>query len=104
MKYTVLLQKEKDNSGFTATAPILPGCQTKGATEQEALDNIRARIEETLSRTRVVSVEVEVPEAEGRKHSWETFAGMWKDDPSFDEFLSEIETERQKVDVEGETA
>ena len=104
MKYTVLLQKEKDNSGFTATAPALPGCQTKGATEQEALDSIRARIEEALPRTRVVSVEVEIPEPEGRKHSWEVFAGMWKDDPTLDDFLSEIEAERQKVDAESETA
>ena len=31
-----------------------------------------------------------------RKHPWETFSGMWKDDSTFDDFLSEIEAERQK--------
>ena len=104
MKYMVLLQKEKDNSGFIATAPALPGCQTRGTTEQEALDNIRTRMAETLSRARVVSVEVEMPDAEGGEHPWETFAGMWKDDTTFDGFLSEIESERRKAETEDETA
>lgn len=33
-------------------------------------------------------------------HSWMKFAGMWKDDPTFDDFLTEIETYRKELDKE----
>ena len=40
MRYTVILQKEKDG-GYVATVPSLPGCVSQGDTREEALSNIR---------------------------------------------------------------
>lgn len=102
MKYTVILQKE--NNTYTATVPALPGCRTEGATEQDALENIRTQIAEMLSRTRIVSVEVDAPQIEGQAHPWKNFAGMWKDDATFDDFLSEVEAERRRTNTKNETA
>jgi predicted RNase H-like HicB family nuclease len=43
---------EKDEAGYYAYCPDLPGCQTQGDTLEETMDNIREAIElyiETLS-------------------------------------------------------
>ena len=32
------------------------------------------------------------------EHTWLPFMGMWKDDPTFDEFVEEIESFRREMD------
>ena len=44
LKYTVVLEADEDNQGFTVTVPALPGCVSEGATRDEALANIREAI------------------------------------------------------------
>lgn len=46
MKYKVVLRESEE--GFSVSCPALPGCHSQGATEQEALDNIRDAIREYL--------------------------------------------------------
>ena len=43
MQYTVRL--EKTDEGYSIWCPGLPGCWSQGATEEEALENIRDAIE-----------------------------------------------------------
>ena len=47
MRYKVAIHKSDD--GFAASVPGLPGCWSQGATEEEALENIRIAISEYLS-------------------------------------------------------
>ena len=47
MRYTVVI--EESDEGFAASVPGLPGCWSQGATEQEALENIRDAIREYLT-------------------------------------------------------
>lgn len=47
MKYRVALRKTDD--GYSVSCPGLPGCWSQGATEEEALSNIRSAIEEYLA-------------------------------------------------------
>lgn len=46
MVYRVALQSSEE--GFAVSCPGLPGCWSQGATEQEALENIRDAIREYL--------------------------------------------------------
>ena len=46
MTYRVVLQESEE--GFAVSCPGLPGCWSQGATEQEALENIRSAIAEYL--------------------------------------------------------
>jgi predicted RNase H-like HicB family nuclease len=46
MKYKIVLQKSDE--GFSVSVPGLPGCWSQGATEEEALENIRDAIGEYL--------------------------------------------------------
>ena len=47
MKYRIALHKSEE--GYSVSVPVLPGCWSQGATEQEALQNIRDAIREYLS-------------------------------------------------------
>ena len=47
MKYKVALVKTDE--GFSVSCPGLPGCWSQGATEQEAIENIRSAIQEYLA-------------------------------------------------------
>jgi len=47
MKYRIALHKSEES--YSVSVPGLPGCWTQGATEQEALENIREAIREYLS-------------------------------------------------------
>jgi predicted RNase H-like HicB family nuclease len=47
MQYKVALHRSDE--GYAASVPGLPGCWSQGATEAEALDNIRIAIVEYLS-------------------------------------------------------
>ena len=47
MKYRIALHKSEE--GYSVSVPGLPGCWSQGATEQEALENIRGAIQEYLS-------------------------------------------------------
>ena len=38
-RYTVLLQPDPEEGGYTVTVPALPGCVTEGDTLEEALEN-----------------------------------------------------------------
>jgi predicted RNase H-like HicB family nuclease len=47
MKYKIAL--EHTDEGYSVSVPGLPGCWSEGATEAEALDNIREAISEYLA-------------------------------------------------------
>ena len=47
MKYKIALHKSDE--GYSVSAPGLPGCWSQGATEAEALDNIKDAIREYLA-------------------------------------------------------
>ncbi len=47
VKYRVVLHPSEE--GFAVSCPGLPGCWSQGATEEEALANIRDAIEEYLA-------------------------------------------------------
>jgi predicted RNase H-like HicB family nuclease len=65
MKYKIVLEESEE--GFAVSAPGLPGCHSQGATEEEALENIKDAIREyvmsindRLRTANVREVEVEI--------------------------------------------
>jgi len=45
VEYTVILEPNQDEPGYTASVPALPGCISVGDTLEEALENARDAIE-----------------------------------------------------------
>ena len=62
MKYRVALRKTDE--GFSVSCPGLPGCWSQGATEEEAISNIRSAIEEYLAARDELLVEADVRQVE----------------------------------------
>jgi hypothetical protein len=93
MEYTVLIQPKR--GGFTAMIPTLPECRAQGKTEQEALDKVRARAQEVLTKSKFVTINL--PE-NGRDADdpWLAMAGMWRDDPTWDEYQRLIKKYRKR--------
>ena len=65
MRYKIALQQSEE--GFSVSVPGLPGCWSQGATEQDAIENIKdaireylAVVEEQLRGENVREVEVSV--------------------------------------------
>ena len=62
MKYAVVLYKSEE--GVAVGCPGLPGCWSEGATEQEALENIKIAIAEYLEVAKEIAKEGEMREVE----------------------------------------
>jgi predicted RNase H-like HicB family nuclease len=46
---TYLVALIKSDEGYSVSVPALPGCQSQGRNESEAIENIRSAIEDYLS-------------------------------------------------------
>ena len=98
MQYQLLIVN-RDQSGFIASVIGVPDCVAEGSTEEEAIRRAKAALNERLAKGKVVTIELETKlngENPLLKH-----AGRFRDDPTFDDFLAEVEKYRRELDVEG---
>ena len=97
MTFNVILHKQGENN-YAARPVLWPDSVVHGATEQEALERVRALIRDLLSQTQLVQVEVDIPEQ--RENPWLAKAGMFKDDPTWCDFLKAMADHRRSLDEE----
>ena len=88
MGYQVLLRSIPTN-GYIATALAWPQCTVEAPTREEALEKMRTAIAELFSGGEIVEVEVPAP-APKIAATYEEIFGMFRDDPSFEEFVAEV--------------
>ena len=62
MKYPVALTQTEE--GYSVSCPGLPGCWSQGATEEEALENIRDAIHEHVEVARQLASGAQVREVD----------------------------------------
>jgi len=62
MKYPVALTRTEE--GYSVSCPVLPGCWSQGATEEEALANIREAIRDYLDVAKELAGELNLREVE----------------------------------------
>lgn len=58
MRYSVNIKKTEE--GYAVWVPGLPGCWSQGATEDEALENIKEAIQDYLHTVNLLTVENEI--------------------------------------------
>lgn len=93
MKISVLIEP-LNGKGFRATGGEPLAIIAEGATREEALDRLKAEVQARLKAgAEIVSLEVEPEE-----HPLLKYAGMYKDDPMFEEWIQAIEDYRDQVD------
>jgi predicted RNase H-like HicB family nuclease len=93
MHIPVLIQPVAGN-GYRATGGQPFGFSAEGATRDEALQKLQLTIQDQLG-TGAEIVSLEVP---GVEHPLARFAGMFKDDPLFDEWQAAIAEHRRQAD------
>ena len=81
-------------NGYRARGGEALALVAEGATQEEALAKLKEQLQDRLHQgTKIVPLEV-APEA----HPWMAFAGMFKDDPLFDDWQKAIADYRQEVE------
>src|SRR5438876_3769475 len=95
MQIPVVVERVKGN-GYRARGKDPFAVSAKGATREEALAKLRAKIQTRLKNgTEVVGLEIGPP-----PHAWMEFAGMFKDDPWIEEWKQSVEEYRRQVEDE----
>ena len=97
-----ILLEHNDQGNAIATVLELPNCQVEAPTREQALEALKHRIETRLEKAEILSVEIQptsIPE-----NPWMKFAGIFKDDPQFDEFQQCIQDYRQEIDAHTDEA
>jgi predicted RNase H-like HicB family nuclease len=92
MKYQVLLHQQPDGS-FRASVVELPHIEADGKTDQEAL----VRLKEVLT-TQLSSNAIEFAPPLYDNSRLTKYAGVFQADPTWDDYLAEIERYRREVD------
>jgi hypothetical protein len=90
LKVTLLV--ETLPSGQVAASVFeLPDCRVEASTREEAITQIKATFLERLKHIETISWDVPVKTSEP---AWMKFAGIFKDDPDFQEIMNQIQAER----------
>ena len=78
---------------YKATPLVAPDCEGVGSSRDEALANVKAALAERFAEGELVTIDVG-----GAEHPWLAGAGMFRDDPTFEAFLAEMEAYRRQLD------
>lgn len=99
MTYPILI-RSKPNNGFVATALTLSNIEVEAPTREQALAQIRQVISDTLAQGELVNLEIAEPKPIIAS-SYDDLFGMFKNDPTFPEFVEEVEAYRRKRNESG---
>ncbi|MFI5455243.1 MAG: type II toxin-antitoxin system HicB family antitoxin [Isosphaerales bacterium] len=94
MKIPVLIEPIA-NDGFRATGGPPFAVTAQGTTREEALARLREAIDHRMAEGSVL-VPLEINTTE--ENPWDAVAGMFRDDPLFDDWQEAIAEHRRKVD------
>ncbi len=93
-----VIVKQEANGRTVAIVPGLPELQVEASDRITALAQLQQRLETHLAGAEIVSISVKLPSTE-QKNPWLAMAGVFKDDPQFEQMLSAIENYRHEIDT-----
>ncbi|MBF2014756.1 MAG: hypothetical protein IGS23_06010 [Rivularia sp. T60_A2020_040] len=89
--------KRSSDGKIIATVPGLPELQVEASDKITALTLLQQRLEAHLAEVEIVPLPIKLPSREG-KNPWLEMAGIFKNDPQFEQMLAAIENYRQELD------
>lgn len=96
-QYQVLVRNGSSDL-FVASVLGMADCVGEGRTREEAIAKAKAALVERLAQGEIVTIDVESSEAVSATNAWREEAGRFREDPSFDEFVTAIQSERRDPD------
>jgi predicted RNase H-like HicB family nuclease len=100
MQYQVFVQNQITKQSFLASVVGIPNLTVEGKTEEEAIIKIKAALETQLAMGKFVTIEVESPVSPEATTPTMKYAGIFADDPSFDDFMEKLDRIRQEANQE----
>jgi predicted RNase H-like HicB family nuclease len=106
MQYQVFVQNPTDRT-FLASVVGLPNLTANGITEQEAIDRLKSILDAQFKHGKLVTIDIDVPSERSRilaevivepSDPWIANIGIFQDDPTFDDFLAEVNAYRNAID------
>ena len=94
MQLTILVEQIDDQTYRAETAQPI-ALATEGRTREEAVERLHKLAQRRLTAGELL--QLELPDV-AEPHPWTPYAGMWKDHPDFDDFLSHIADYRRELD------
>ncbi len=95
MTYDVILRKKQNK--YVARVRDWPELVIEADTREAAITEVKALLAAYLSQpSEIIRIHLEPPVSE--QHPWLQFAGIWSDDPTWDEFIAEVTAYRQEID------
>lgn len=83
---------------FSATVLGIPDCVAEGTTEEEALHNATRLLKARLAKGDLFNVDVDERVSTISANPWLEIHGSLRDDPTYDDFMTEISRNRQEND------
>ena len=86
---------------FLASVLGVDDCIGEGRTREEAIAKAKAALDERLARGEIVTIDIDVEnESMLAGNVWTEEAGRFREDPTFDEFVTETQSDRHNLDSE----
>jgi hypothetical protein len=91
--WNILLESQDD--GLTvATVLEVPNLQTTDKTKQGAIEKVRQLLQERLAKAEIIQISLP-RKSRDYENSLLKFAGIFENDPDFQDIMSEIRAERE---------
>ncbi|MBW4443981.1 MAG: type II toxin-antitoxin system HicB family antitoxin [Plectolyngbya sp. WJT66-NPBG17] len=97
MQYQVFVQNQSDQH-FVASIVGIPDLTVEGKTEAEAIGNAKAALGEKLAVGKLITIEISPDSPTPETDSWLKHIGIFAEDSTFEDFLSEVAAYRQQSD------
>lgn len=107
MQYQVLVQKPSEQH-FVASIVGMSNVVADGKTEEEAISKIKVALTAQLAVSKLVIIEIEPDSVDKEKAEeeendpWIKHAGIFADDPTFDDFLEKVAAFRRRADSDAD--
>lgn len=96
MRYDVFLTKKDEK--FVARVCQWPEIMVEGGTEEIVLDMARSELRKRMFGGRLVRLDIS---PEFHEHAWAEHAGMFADDPDWEEFQESVRQYRREMEMDG---
>ena len=94
MQYQIFVQSQKDN--FVASVVGMPSVMVEANTEEEAISKVKTALETQLATGKFVTIEVNPKELPHQEITHMKYAGIFANDPTFDDFMEKLATIRKE--------
>jgi len=96
MTYEVILRKKQHK--YVARVRDWPEVVIEEDTREAAITQIKEQLAAYLRQAPEV-IHIDLESVVTAEHPWLQFAGMWADDPTWEDFLTEVAAYRAQVDT-----